>query len=107
MISRHLADCWGYLENVIDNSYQAIFTDPPYDKWFDVAELRRVCDGPIVMFCAPRKPFFKSTHLAYWFKQPAPKIVSKQIQSSNVEWILIDCQPGMYYNPGLFWANYI
>lgn len=104
-----LGDYRKYLCDYPDRFFQAVFTDPPYDQQqvADMKEIRRVCNGPIVMFCEARKPFFESTHLAYWFKPPAPKNISKQIQQSNVEWILIDLPIGAYYNRDLFWANYV
>ena len=75
-----------------------------YDDTLNMDELRRVCSGNIIMFCAPEKPFFKPDELAYWIKIPSTKNYSKHL-GRFVEWILIE-RHGETFNAGLHWSNY-
>jgi len=100
----HNINAWHFIANMPDKSVGAIITDPMYDAVMNMDELRRVCVGPIIMFCAEGKPFFKPDKFAYWVKPISTKNYSKNL-GSFVEWIIIE-KHGNYHNPNLYWANY-
>ena len=98
-------EAWEYLKTIEDKSFDAILTDPMYDSALDVAELRRVTKGNIIVFCDPKNQFFKPDEYAFWIKQPAPKNYSNHL-GRYVEMILIQ-RAGSVFNSGLEWPNYI
>jgi DNA modification methylase len=97
-------DAWEFIANMDDKSVDAIITDPLYDAEINMAELRRVCSGHIIMFCAPENQFFKPDEIAYWIKTPSTKNYSKHL-GRFVELILIE-RHGDVFNAGLHWSNY-
>ncbi len=104
MITIQNIDAWKYISTMKDKSVDVIITDPMYDEAMNMDELRRVCKGHIIMFCAPENPFFKADELAYWIKTPSTKNYSKHL-GRFVEWILIE-RHGDTFNTGLHWSNY-
>jgi DNA modification methylase len=104
MIERYNIDAWKLITTIKDRSIDLLLTDPMYDAALDMGELRRICRGHIIMFCAPEKPFFKPDELAYWIKTPSTKNYSKHL-GRFVEWILIE-RHGETFNTGLHWSNY-
>ena len=98
-------DCWNFISQMKDKSVNAIITDPMYDdKNVNMDELRRICSGHIIMFCAPENPFFKPDEIAYWIKTPSTKNYSKHL-GRFVEWIIIE-RHGDIFNTDLEWPNY-
>jgi hypothetical protein len=89
MIERHNTNAWEFIATMPDNSIQAIITDPMFDDVLDMDELRRVCSGHIIMFCAEGKPFFTPDKYAYWVKPISTKNYSKNL-GNFVEWIIIE-----------------
>jgi DNA modification methylase len=106
MIDYRNMDAWQLIAMLPDKSIDCILTDPPYDDIVNMDELRRVCRGNIIMFCAPMKAFFEPDFLLEWHKPAAPKNISGHIGQSNIEWIIVEHNLGMAYNDDLFWANY-
>ena len=104
MITTHNIDAWQHIATMEDKSVDAIITDPMYDTQINMDEIRRICRGNIIMFCAPENPFFKPDELAYWIKTPSTKNYSKHL-GRFVEWILIE-RHGDTFNAGLHWSNY-
>lgn len=106
MIKIHNCDSWEFIRTVPDNCFQAIITDPMYNDLVNMEEIRRICSGNIIMFCAPENPFFVPSEYAYWIKPPSTKnnAGSKKL-SRFVEWILIE-RRGETFNTGLHWSNY-
>ena len=104
MIDYKNINAWDYIATLPDNSVNAIITDPLYDATMNMDELRRICSGHIIMFCAEGKPFFQPDKYAYWVKPISTKNYSKNL-GSFVEWILIE-KHGEVFNSGLYWANY-
>jgi len=104
MIKTYNIDAWKHIAGMPDKSVGTIITDPMYDAVMDMNELRRICVGTIIMFCAEGKPFFKPDKYAYWVKPISTKNYSKNL-GSFVEWIIIE-KHGNYHNPNLYWANY-
>lgn len=93
-----------FLKHITDKSYNAVISDPPYDGEVNMAELRRVCTGHIIMFCKPLHPFFAPDKLDYWIKTPSTKNTRKRT-SEFVEWITFEFH-GDVFNPELHWSNY-
>src|SRR3990167_6937410 len=104
MIDCKNINAWDFIATLPDKSVNAIITDPMYDDILNMDELRRVCSGHIIMFCAPENPFFQPDELAYWIKTPSTKNYSKHL-GRFVEWILIE-RHGETFNTGLHWSNY-
>ena len=97
-------NAWELIAQLPDKSVDAIITDPMYDATMNMDELRRVCKGHIIMFCAPLKPFFPPDDLQYWLKTPSTKNYSKSC-GHFVEWITFEFH-GDAFNNGLHWSNY-
>lgn len=99
-------DAWQFIRSQADKSVDCIITDPMYDSVLDMDELRRICRGHIIAFCAPENPFYKPDELAYWIKTPSTKnnAASKKL-SRFVEWILVE-RHGDTFNTDLHWSNY-
>ena len=104
MIERYNTNAWEFIATMPDKSIQTIITDPMFDDVLNMDELRRVCSGHIIMFCAEGKPFFTPDKYAYWVKPISTKNYSKKL-GNFVEWIIIE-KHGDTFNPGLYWANY-
>src|SRR4051812_40072668 len=100
----HNIDAWEFIKTMPDKSVDAIITDPMYDQKMDMDELRRVCKGHIVMFCAPENPFFIPDERAHWIKTPSTKNYTKHL-GRFVEWIIIE-RHGSVFNADLHWSNY-
>lgn len=66
----------------------AIITDPPYNIALEAEYFREVCNGNIVVFCAPENQFFKADEYAWWIKTPSTKNYTKHL-GRFVEVILI------------------
>jgi hypothetical protein len=98
-------DAWDFIRRQPDQSIDHIISDPMYDDPVNMAELRRVCKGNIILFCSPYNRFFQPDEIAFWVKQPSTKNTSKRL-SCFVEEILIERRGGTY-NAGLDWANYV
>lgn len=100
-------DAWDFIKEIPDNYFGAIISDPMYDSAVDIEELRRICSGNIILFCAPENQFFKPDELAYWIKPPSTKnnAGSKKL-SRFVEFILINRRGENTFNTGLHWSNY-
>ena len=81
-----------------------IIMDPPYGESINMDELRRVCRGNIISFCAPENEFFVPDERAYWIKTPSTKNFTKHL-GRFVEPILIE-RHGDIFNAGLHWSNY-
>jgi len=81
-------DAWQFIESMPDKSVDCIITDPPYDCDLNLEELRRVCHGNIIVFCAPENQFFKPDEFMFWVKPLSTKNFSKHI-GRFVEMILI------------------
>ena len=97
-------DAWKFISNMQDGSVDVIISDPLYDATVNMDELRRICTGHIILFCAPENPFFKPDELAYWIKTPSTKNYSRHL-GRLVECILIE-RHGNTFNAGLHWSNY-
>jgi len=97
-------DAWKFISEAEDRSVDVIITDPPYDASLDMNELRRICKGHIIVFCAPENQFFKPDEFAFWIKTPSTKNFSKHI-GRFVEMILIE-RHGDTFNTDLHWSNY-
>lgn len=82
------ADAWQLMESMPDKSVDCIITDPLYDCKLNLEELRRVCRGNIIVFCAPEHQFFKPDEFMFWVKPLSTKNFSKHI-GRFVEMILI------------------
>lgn len=104
MIDIQNKNAWDVIATLPDKSIGAIITDPVYDDILNMDELRRVCSGHIIMFCAPLKPFFKPDDLQYWIKTPSTKNYSKSC-GHFIEWIIFEFH-GDTFNNGLHWSNY-
>lgn len=104
MIKTYNVDAWQLIFDMPNQSVDVIITDPMYDAHMNMDELRRICRGHIIMFCAPENPFFKPDELAYWIKTPSTKNYSKRL-GRFVEWIIIE-RHGSTFNAGLHWSNY-
>jgi len=59
-------DCLEVMKTLKTHSVDCIITDPLYDCDLDVGELRRVCRGNIIVFCAPENQFFKPDEFMFW-----------------------------------------
>ena len=104
MIGLHSVDAWEFIKSKPDKWCDVIITDPLYDAELNMDELRRICKGHIIAFCAPENPFFIPDEYAYWIKTPSTKNYSKHL-GRFVEWILIE-RHGETYNSNLEWPNY-
>ena len=76
------------IQSMPDKSVGCIITDPLYDCNLNVEELRRVCRGNIIVFCAPENQFFRPDDFMFWVKPLSTKNYSKHI-GRFVEMILI------------------
>ena len=81
-------DAWDYISELEDNSVDAIITDPPYTAKINLAEMKRVCRGNIVVFCGPKTQFFVPDEFLFWIKTPSTKNYSKHC-GNFVEMILV------------------
>jgi DNA modification methylase len=81
-------DAWQFIESMPDKSVDCIITDPLYDRDLNVKQLRRVCRGNIIVFCAPENQFFKPDEFMFWVKPLSTKNFSKHV-GRFVEMILI------------------
>ena len=81
-------DAWQFIESMPDKSVDCIITDPLYDCELNVKELRRVCRGNIIVFCAPENQFFKPDEFMFWVKPLSTKNFSKHV-GRFVEMILV------------------
>lgn len=98
-------NCWSLINTLEDKCVDCIITDPMYDDYdVNMDQLRRVCRGHIIMFCAPEHPFFTPSEYAYWIKTPSTKNYSRKL-GRFVEWILIE-RHGDTFNTNLHWSNY-
>lgn len=100
----HNIDAWEFMRSMPDKSVDVVITDPDYSHVLKMDEIRRICRGHIIMFCAPLKPFFPPDDLQYWLKTPSTKNYSKSC-GHFVEWIIFEFH-GDGFNPGLHWSNY-
>ncbi len=98
-------DAWKGIKRFKDNYFDLILTDPLYDDTMNMDELRRVCKGHIIMFCAPGKPFFKPDSYAYWVKTPSTKNWTKNL-GNFVEWIIIEKHGKTFNHKAMHWSNY-
>lgn len=94
-------DAWQFVASMPDKSVDCIITDPLYDCELNVEELRRVCRGNIVVFCAPENQFFKPDEFMFWVKTVSTKNYSKHV-GRFVEMILVF--RGGAFN-GLHWSQ--
>ena len=76
------------LKTLKSQSVDCIITDPLYNCDLNMEELRRVCRGNIIVFCAPENQFFKPDEFMFWVKTVSTKNYSKHI-GRFVEMILI------------------
>ena len=60
-------------------SVDCVITDPMYDCDLNLKELRRVCRGNIIVFCAPENQFFKPDEFMFWAKPISTKNYSKHV----------------------------
>lgn len=97
-------NAWEFIKGLPDKSVGTIISDPMYDAVLDMEELRRICSGHIILFCAEGKPFFKPDKYAYWVKPTSTKNYSKNL-GNFVEWIIIE-KHGDTFNSDLHWSNY-
>jgi len=97
-------DAWRFIKSLADKSVDSIITDPMYDDELNIEELRRICRGHIITFCAPEHAFYKPDEMAYWIKTPSTKNYSRRL-GRFVEWILIE-RHGDTFNTDLHWSNY-
>ena len=104
MITIENCNAWNYISQMKDRSVDAIITDPMYDDKMNMDELRRICKGHIIMFCAPLKPFFQPDDLQYWLKTPSTKNYSKAC-GHFIEWVIFEFH-GNTFNKDLHWSNY-
>ncbi|HMM99842.1 MAG TPA: DNA methyltransferase [Anaerolineales bacterium] len=104
MIQISHSDAWEFIRTMSDKSVDLILTDPMYNAVMDMVELRRICKGHIIMFCAPLKPFFQPDDLQYWLKTPSTKNFSKSC-GHFIEWIIFEFH-GDTFNADLHWSNY-
>lgn len=82
-------DCLQIMRGMEPGSIDAVITDAPYDLGaFPLEELRRICKGNVVTFCAPENQFYKPDEFAWWVKTPSTKNYSKHL-GRFVEMILI------------------
>lgn len=100
----HNIDWRLFAANFPDDYFDCVISDPMYKGDVDMDELRRVCSGHIILFCAPEKEFFKPDERAYWIKTPSTKNYSKHL-GRFVENILIERHGDTFYS-GLHWSNY-
>src|SRR5215211_2502599 len=94
-------DCLEVMKTLKSQSVDCVITDPFYDCDLNVEELRRVCRGNIIVFCAPENQFFKPDEFMFWVKPLSTKNYSKHI-GRFVEMILI--LRGGAFN-GLHWSQ--
>ena len=81
-------DAWQLIQSMPDKSVDCIITDPLYNCDLNIKELRRICRGNIVVFCAPENQFFKPDEFMFWVKTVSTKNYSKHV-GRFVEMILI------------------
>lgn len=99
-----IVDAWEYIKGVPDKHFDVIITDPMYNAYLNMDELRRICKGHIIAFCAPENEFFVPDERAYWIKTPSTKNYSRHL-GRFVEHILIE-RHGDTFNTDLHWSNY-
>jgi tRNA G10 N-methylase Trm11 len=104
MIKPYNVDAWKFIKTMKNDSVQTIICDPPYDAQVNMEELRRICSGHIIMFCAPEREFFVPDERAFWIKTPSTKNYTKHL-GRFVEEIIIE-RHGDVFNAGLHWSNY-
>jgi DNA modification methylase len=104
MINIFRCDYLEHVRDMPDKSIDVIITDPPYEIALDMGELRRVCRGHIIAFCAPENKFFIPDEIAYWIKTPSTKNYTRHL-GRFVEYIIIE-RHGDTFNTGLHWSNY-
>lgn len=104
MINKWHMDAWDYIKGTPDKFFDVIICDPMYNTTLDMNELRRICSGHILMFCAEGQPFFKPDKIMYWEKPISTKNYSKNM-GSFIEWITLE-KHGTVFNNDLYWANY-
>lgn len=73
------ADTYELLPTIPDDSYDAVITDYVYGTEFPIDELKRVCSGNILTFCASEDHPFDPSEIAYWIKTPSTKNYSKHL----------------------------
>src|SRR5688572_27982101 len=88
LLNLYHCDAWQLVASMPDKSVDCIITDPLYDCDLNVEELRRVCRGNIIVFCAPENQFFKPDEFMFWVKTVSTKNYSKHV-GRFVEMILI------------------
>lgn len=96
------ADSYELLPKIASQSYDAVITDYVYGTEFPLNELKRICTGNIITFCASEDHPFAPTEIAYWIKTPSTKNYSKHL-GRFVEKIYIYRQ-GNTFNP-LHWSQ--
>lgn len=106
MISTVVGDAFAYMENMEDESVDAVITDMPYDldraKVEQLAsEANRISRGHVLCFCAPENQFPAPRYL-FWVKPTSTKNFSKSHGRfvEMIGWI----PKGDTFNQ-LFWAN--
>jgi len=79
IIKIHYADAWEWVKDQPDKCVDHIITDYEYGAHFSLSELKRICKGNIITFCASEDYPFKPTERAYWIKTPSTKNYSKRL----------------------------
>src|SRR5688572_18660021 len=88
LLNLYHCDAFQFIDSMPDKSVDCIITDPLYDCDLNVEELRRVCRGNIIVFCAPENQFFKPDEFMFWVKTVSTKNYSKHI-GRFIEMILV------------------
>jgi DNA modification methylase len=74
--SLYLGNAFEHMNLMLDNSVDAIITDPPYDgvDWVNfILEANRICRGNIVVFCKPENQPPGPSEYLFWVKTPSTK----------------------------------
>lgn len=107
-MSVHNIDCWKYLEENPETTFDHVITDPLYDDDYEsiLKRLRRVTRGNIILFSPPNKLLVNDyTDLNFWIKTPSTKNTSKRC-SNFVEFIQIFEGEYKVFNNDLHWSQY-
>jgi DNA modification methylase len=101
----HHINAYEYMQTVDDKAFDVIITDPPYDDFLNMDELRRVCKGHIIAFCDPRFRFFVPDEVMLWIKPQSSKNTKKHLAHTWEE-ILVEQHGNTYNYDGLESANF-
>lgn len=73
------ADAYKWIPKQGHACFHAVITDYVYGSVFPLDELKRICSGNIITFCASEDHPFEPSEIAYWIKTPSTKNYTRRL----------------------------